>query len=49
MDAGEEQITDAIIVSRLREKARRINHRALLTAIIATLVALVFPSSLDLP
>ncbi len=46
MDAGEEEIGDRRLVEHLRAKARRINRRALITAAAATLVALVFPSSL---
>jgi len=44
MDAGEEEIEDRGVVERLREKARVINRRALVTAIAVTLVTLVFPA-----
>lgn len=43
MDAGEEPIEDSSTVERLREKARLINRRALVTAIGVTLVTVVFP------
>jgi hypothetical protein len=43
MDAGEEKIEDAGVVARLRDKARRIHLRALVTAVVVTLVTLVFP------
>ena len=44
MDDGEEKITDAGRVEALRDKARWINRRALLTAAAITLLALVFPT-----
>lgn len=43
MDAGVEAIADETLVSQLREKAGRINRRALITAVATTLLALVFP------
>jgi hypothetical protein len=43
MDAGEEKIEDEATVSRLRDKSRRINRRAIITAAVVTLVTLVFP------
>jgi hypothetical protein len=43
MDAGEEPIEDRSAVEALRVKARRINRRALVTALGATLVAVAFP------
>ena len=43
MDAGEERIDDENLIEQLRAKARRINRRALVTAIAITLVALAFP------
>lgn len=43
MDAGEEKIEDERIVAGLRRTARSVNRRALLTAIVVTVVALVFP------
>jgi hypothetical protein len=43
MDAGEERIEDEDLIKQLRDKAQRINRRALITAIVATLVALAFP------
>jgi hypothetical protein len=44
MDDGEEKISDERRVSALRDKARWINRRALLTAAAITLLALVFPT-----
>ncbi len=44
MDAGEAPIEDESAARALREKARRINRRAMLVAAIVTLVALAFPS-----
>ena len=44
MDEGEEKIDDARRVEELREKARWINRRALLTAAAITLLALIFPT-----
>jgi hypothetical protein len=43
MDHGEEKIDDEPIAAELRDKAQRIHRRALMTAIIVTLVALAFP------
>ena len=43
LDSGEEQIEDETLIKRMREKARGINRRALITAVLITLVALVFP------
>ncbi len=43
MDAGEERIADERLSAQLRDKARRINHRALITAAAITLATLVFP------
>jgi hypothetical protein len=43
MDAGEESMSDAQLIERLRDKARRINRRATITALAATLLALAFP------
>ena len=43
MDAGEEKIEDEKTIARLRAKARRINRRALITAVVVTLVTLAFP------
>jgi hypothetical protein len=43
MDAGEEQIEDDTLIAELRAKSRRINRRALATAIVITLVTLLFP------
>jgi hypothetical protein len=34
---------DARLIAQLRDKARRINRRALITAVAATLLALAFP------
>ena len=44
MDDGEEKIQDEGRAAALRDKARWINHRALLTAAAITLLALIFPS-----
>jgi hypothetical protein len=43
MDAGEESIGDERLIEQLRDKASRINRRALLTAAAITLLALAFP------
>ena len=44
MDTGEEEkIEDANLVEQLRTKARSINRRALITALIITLLSFVFP------
>jgi hypothetical protein len=43
MDEGEEAIEDDRLAAELRQVARRINRRALMTAMIVTLVALAFP------
>jgi hypothetical protein len=44
MDAGEENIGDEQLVSQLRSKARAINRRAIITAVVVTMVTLAFPS-----
>lgn len=43
MDDGEESVGDDGINGILRDKARRINRRALITAAATTLLALAFP------
>lgn len=43
MDAGEERLSDERVIEQLRHKARRINRRAIITAVGVTLVALAFP------
>ena len=43
MDTGEEKIEDETLIEKLRDKARSIHRRALITAIVITLLALVFP------
>ena len=43
MDTGEEKIADEKLIRNLRARARSINRRALLTALLITLVALAFP------
>ena len=43
MDSGDEELEDQALVEQLREKARRINRRALITAAAVTLLALIFP------
>jgi hypothetical protein len=44
MDAGEETLEDENLIEQLRNKARRIHRRALLTAGAITLLALAFPA-----
>ncbi len=44
MDEGEEEVGDESRAAALREKARWINRRALLTAAAITVLALVFPT-----
>jgi hypothetical protein len=46
MDAGEQPIADDHLIEHLRSRARTINRRALFTATVITIVALVFPSRL---
>jgi hypothetical protein len=43
MDDGEESIVDEKLAGQLRDKARQINRRALITAAAITLLALLFP------
>jgi hypothetical protein len=43
MDTGEEPVNDEKLIEQLRGRARRINRRALVTAVAATLLALAFP------
>ncbi len=43
MDTGEESVSDEGLIEQLRGKARRINRRALLTAVVITVVTLAFP------
>jgi hypothetical protein len=45
MDTGEEKLDDENLVEQLRRKARRIHLRALVTAIVITLLTLAFPRS----
>jgi hypothetical protein len=45
MDTGEEKVEDEAEVKQLRATARKIHRRALITAIIVTLVALAFPAT----
>jgi hypothetical protein len=44
MDDGERPVEDETAARELRDKARRINSRAMLLAAIVTLVALAFPA-----
>ena len=44
MDGGELPLEDERAARELRDKARRINRRAMLVAALVTLVALAFPS-----
>lgn len=43
MDAGEEILDDKDLIESLKSKARRINRRALVTAVAITVLALAFP------
>jgi hypothetical protein len=43
MDAGEETINDQNLTAQLRDKARAINRRALITAALITALAVAFP------
>lgn len=43
MDTGEEKLEDANLIEQLRRQARRINRRAIITAVLITLLALAFP------
>lgn len=43
LDAGEEEIDDPGLAASLRESARRVHRRALMTALAVTLVTLAFP------
>ena len=49
MDTREELIDDENIIAELRDKARRIHRRALITAALITLLAIVFPELRQLP
>lgn len=44
MDAGDEQLKDDTLATRLREKAAALHKRALLVAAAITVVVLVFPN-----
>ena len=44
MDTGEETLEDQHLVAQLRDRARAINRRALITAALITALALAFPS-----
>lgn len=43
MDKGEERLDDETLIEQLRGKARSIHLRALITAVVITLLALAFP------
>lgn len=43
MDTGEERVVDEQLIEQLRDQARRINRRALVTALAITILALAFP------
>lgn len=43
MDAGEGKLADENLAEQLRVKARSIHRRALITAVVITLLALAFP------
>ena len=45
MDAGEKDIDEEGLKAKLRDKARRIHRRALITALVITLLAFIFPKS----
>lgn len=45
MDAGEESVEDEDLKARLRDKAQRINRRALVTAAAITILTLLFPTT----
>ena len=44
MDTGEETLEDQSLIAQLRDRARAINRRALITAALITALALAFPS-----
>jgi hypothetical protein len=44
MDTGEESITDEDLIKGLRERARAINRRAIITAALITILAVAFPA-----
>ena len=44
LDEGETKIGDEELAEKLRDKARRIHRRALITAAVITLLALAFPT-----
>jgi len=43
MDTGEEKIEDKSVASQLRLQARRIHRRALIIALLLTLITVAFP------
>ncbi len=43
MDAGEEPVEDEKLLARLRLQARRIHRRALIVAVVLTLLILLIP------
>ena len=43
MDKGEENIEDKSIVGQLRVQARRIHRRALMLALVLTIITVSFP------
>lgn len=43
MDSGEVSLNDETLIERLRDKARKINRRSIITAALITLVVVVFP------
>lgn len=43
MDAGEEQLADPQLAERLRAKSKLITRRSLITALVITVVTLLFP------
>ena len=44
LDSAETEIADGLTITRLRNKAKNINRRAMITAATVTLVALAFPA-----
>jgi len=44
LDAGEVDVGDEKLVEQLRNKARKINRRAIVVAVVVTMVALAYPA-----
>ena len=43
MDASEEEVEDKSVAGRLRVQARRIHRRALIVALLLTIITVAFP------